>query len=73
LELEKVIKDLIDNKWELEIRYTDNEYSFVVWKPEWVTNDLYAARVCPIGKGKTWQQAYHNLRGQITGTEKWTK
>ena len=60
-----VIQALIDNKWEFSIGWTGDKFSICTWKPEWITNNLYAARICPEGKGQTLEDAYRDLQTKI--------
>jgi len=37
--------------WEYELRYSNGKYTFIAWKSEWVTNNLYNSVSC-IGGGE---------------------
>ena len=60
IDMEIIIKKLIDLGWEFSIRYEGGEWSITVWKPDWPSN--YPGHlVCPTGKGKTIDEAILDL------------
>ena len=59
--MEAMLEKLIGLGWELSIRYESGTYSISIWEPERVTDNIYQAVPCPIGKGNTWDEAVLNL------------
>lgn len=60
-QLSDIAQILIDGGWEFSISYGDNIFSICICRPDWVTNDIYTARICPEGKGETLEEAYAHL------------
>jgi hypothetical protein len=64
------LKSLIANGWEYSIRAEiDKPISVSIWRAEWVTSNLYAARPCPTFHGDDLERvigmAYEYMLGVI--------
>ena len=47
------VVEKMSETWEFSLNYQDNKYKFLLWKPEWVTSNLYQARECKEGVSNT--------------------
>ncbi len=63
--MEKMLEVLKSNGWEYSLTYSENQYSLIVWRPEWVTDNLYQARTCPQTKGDDPQKIISAMLEQI--------
>jgi hypothetical protein len=50
---QEMIEQLEKMGYEWSLHHVGNEYTFSVCRPEWVTSNLYAARVLPTGRAET--------------------
>jgi len=64
----QVIKSLLAAGWEsVSIRLVCGEYSISVAMDDWWTDNPYAARPLPTGKGETLDEAYAALVADVRG------
>ena len=47
------LQELKADGWEWDLRATKDEYHVSLWKPDWVTDDIYQARACVSGRSET--------------------
>ena len=47
-----ILMDLHVSGWCWQVR-REKDYDVVLWKEEWITDNLYSATRCPHGKGET--------------------
>lgn len=59
------IVEMLKQEWDFSIRWTNERFTIMVWKPGWVTDDLYRSVACPVGIGSTVEKAYDDLQENI--------